>query len=131
LDIYSGGTYEPLRGKLKAADEGQAGHPYPPRSITKAAGPHARTGGQRKFRPQDSTGIYTQVRLRASSWCRKPSAAGRKSALAHGPFGYTGSVAAQAFNDAVEQGKVHSGDLVTFVGSGVGYNQAGSAFRMP
>jgi len=36
-----------------------------------------------------------------------------------------------AFDDAMEQGKIHSGDLVLFVGSGVGYNQAGSAFIMP
>jgi 3-oxoacyl-[acyl-carrier-protein] synthase-3 len=35
------------------------------------------------------------------------------------------------FDDAVKSGKVHSGDLVTFVGSGVGYNQAAAAFRMP
>jgi 3-oxoacyl-[acyl-carrier-protein] synthase-3 len=47
-------------------------------------------------------------------------------------FGYTGSACLpMAFNDAWEQGKVHSGDLVLFVGSGVGYNQAGSAFIMP
>jgi 3-oxoacyl-[acyl-carrier-protein] synthase-3 len=35
-----------------------------------------------------------------------------------------------AFDDAVQQGKVRAGDLVVFVGSGVGYNQAGAAFRM-
>jgi 3-oxoacyl-[acyl-carrier-protein] synthase-3 len=47
-------------------------------------------------------------------------------------FGYTGSACLpMAFNDAWNQGKVHSGDLVCFVGSGVGYNQAGSAFIMP
>jgi len=47
-------------------------------------------------------------------------------------FGYTGSACLpMAFDDAVSQGKVHSGDLVLFVGSGVGYNQAGSAFIMP
>ncbi|MRR31143.1 ketoacyl-ACP synthase III, partial [bacterium] len=47
-------------------------------------------------------------------------------------FGYTGSACLpMAFDDAVSQGKVHSGDLVCFVGSGVGYNQAGSAFIMP
>jgi 3-oxoacyl-[acyl-carrier-protein] synthase-3 len=35
-----------------------------------------------------------------------------------------------ALDDAVEQGKIHPGDLVVFIGSGVGYNQAGAAFRM-
>ncbi len=45
--------------------------------------------------------------------------------------GYTGSACVgMAFDDAVAQGKVASGDLVVFIGSGVGYNQAGTAFRM-
>jgi len=47
-------------------------------------------------------------------------------------WGYTGSACVPiAFDDAVEKGKVRSGDLVVFIGSGVGYNQAGAAFRMP
>jgi 3-oxoacyl-[acyl-carrier-protein] synthase-3 len=36
-----------------------------------------------------------------------------------------------ALDDAIGKGKIHSGDLVVFIGSGVGYNQAGAAFRMP
>jgi 3-oxoacyl-[acyl-carrier-protein] synthase III len=31
----------------------------------------------------------------------------------------------------VEKGKVRPGMLVVFIGSGVGYNQAAAAFRMP
>jgi 3-oxoacyl-[acyl-carrier-protein] synthase III len=47
-------------------------------------------------------------------------------------WGYTGSACLpMCFDEAVELGKVKSGDLVTFVGSGVGYNQAGAAFVMP
>jgi 3-oxoacyl-[acyl-carrier-protein] synthase III len=46
-------------------------------------------------------------------------------------WGYTGSACIpMAFHDAVERGKVAAGDLVVFLGSGVGYNQAGAAFRM-
>jgi 3-oxoacyl-[acyl-carrier-protein] synthase III len=46
-------------------------------------------------------------------------------------WGYTGSAClGMAFDDAVERGKVKAGDLVVFVGSGVGYNQAGAAFRV-
>ncbi len=46
--------------------------------------------------------------------------------------GYTGSAClGMAFDDAVVRGRVGPGDLVVFVGSGVGYNQAGAAFRMP
>lgn len=46
-------------------------------------------------------------------------------------WGYTGSAClGMALDDAVERGRVRSGDLVAFVGSGVGYNQAAVAFRM-
>jgi 3-oxoacyl-[acyl-carrier-protein] synthase-3 len=46
-------------------------------------------------------------------------------------WGYTGSACVPiAFDDAIAQGKVKAGDLVVFIGSGVGYNQAGAAFRM-
>ncbi len=47
-------------------------------------------------------------------------------------WGYTGSACLpMAFDDARKLGKIKSGDLVTFIGSGVGYNQAGAAFIMP
>jgi 3-oxoacyl-[acyl-carrier-protein] synthase-3 len=47
-------------------------------------------------------------------------------------WGYTGSACiGMALDSAVEQGKVKSGDLVALVGSGVGYNYAGAALRMP
>ncbi len=46
-------------------------------------------------------------------------------------WGYTGSAClGMAFDDAVQKGKVQPGDLVVFIGSGVGYNQAGAAFRV-
>jgi len=47
-------------------------------------------------------------------------------------WGYAGSACVpMALDDAIEEGKVSAGDLVVLVGSGVGYNQAGAAFRMP
>ncbi len=47
-------------------------------------------------------------------------------------FGYTGSACLpMCFDDARKLGKIKSGDLVVFVGSGVGYNQAAVAFVMP
>ena len=47
-------------------------------------------------------------------------------------WGYTGSACVPiALDDALEQGRISSGDLLVMVGSGVGYNQAGAAFRMP
>ena len=46
-------------------------------------------------------------------------------------WGYTGSAClGMALDDAVEKGIVKAGDLVAFVGSGVGYNQAGAVFRV-
>ncbi|HTQ80348.1 MAG TPA: ketoacyl-ACP synthase III [Thermoanaerobaculia bacterium] len=46
-------------------------------------------------------------------------------------WGYTGSACVpMAFHDAREKGKARPGDLVVFIGSGVGYNQAGAAFRV-
>ena len=46
-------------------------------------------------------------------------------------WGYPGSACVPiALDDAIEQGKLSSGDLLVLVGSGVGYNQAGVAFRM-
>lgn len=47
-------------------------------------------------------------------------------------WGYTGSACIpMAFDDALRQKKIKPGDLVVMVGSGVGYNQAAAAFRMP
>jgi len=47
-------------------------------------------------------------------------------------WGYTGSACIpMAFDDALQQRKIKPGDLVVMIGSGVGYNQAASAFRMP
>jgi 3-oxoacyl-[acyl-carrier-protein] synthase-3 len=44
--------------------------------------------------------------------------------------GYTGSACIPiALDEALEQGKIRKGALVVFIGSGVGYNQAGAAFR--
>ncbi len=47
-------------------------------------------------------------------------------------WGYTGSACIpMALHDAFRQKKIKPGDLVVLIGSGVGYNQAGAAFRVP
>jgi 3-oxoacyl-[acyl-carrier-protein] synthase-3 len=47
-------------------------------------------------------------------------------------YGYTGSACVgMALDHAIEKHKIRAGDLVVLIGSGVGYNQAGVAFRMP
>ncbi|MCG6963826.1 MAG: ketoacyl-ACP synthase III [Acidobacteria bacterium] len=45
-------------------------------------------------------------------------------------WGYTGSACVgMALDDAVAAGRLAPGDLLVLIGSGVGYNQAGAAFR--
>jgi len=47
-------------------------------------------------------------------------------------WGYTGSACIpMAFDDALHEKRIRAGDLVVMIGSGVGYNQAAAAFRMP
>jgi len=47
-------------------------------------------------------------------------------------WGYTGSACIpMALDDAITEKKIKPNDLVVMVGSGVGYNQAAVAFRMP
>ena len=47
-------------------------------------------------------------------------------------WGYTGSACIpMALHDALAERKIKPGDLVVLIGSGVGYNQAAAAFRMP
>jgi len=47
-------------------------------------------------------------------------------------WGYTGSACIpMALDDALQQRKIKPRDLVVMIGSGVGYNQAAAAFRLP
>ncbi len=77
--------------------------------------------------------IFTQVRLNSIKLVMEEL--GLPLEKAHwimDKWGYTGSACLpMAFDDARKLGKIKSGDLVVFIGSGVGYNQAGVAFRMP
>jgi 3-oxoacyl-[acyl-carrier-protein] synthase III len=134
--IYSGGTYEPAtlesvkagRTQVKVLDR------YPP-EVNHEGWPRvvrnlARDGG---FAVSDIDFIiFTQV--------RKPSIElvmndlGLPLDRTHTimeEWGYTGSACIpMALDDALARGLVKKGALTVFVGSGVGYNQAGAAFRM-
>lgn len=134
--LFAGGTAEPASGA--AVREGRTTvkmlERYPP-EINHDGWPRvARALAERGGFPLDEVdlAIFTQV--------RKPSIdlvmeeLGLPIERAHTvmeKWGYTGSACvAMAFHDAVLQGRVRPGSLVTFVGSGVGYNQAGAAFRI-
>ncbi|MHC1730406.1 MAG: 3-oxoacyl-ACP synthase III family protein [Bacteroidales bacterium] len=134
--IYSGGTFEPA-----SVESVQAGRtkvhliePFPAvvnnEGWVKRMQELAQNGN---FDLKDvDLAIYTQVRLNTIKLVQETL--GLPVEKAHwimDKWGYTGSACLpMAFDDARKLGKVHSGDLVTFVGSGVGYNQAGSAFIM-
>lgn len=56
----------------------------------------------------------------------------KKTHMVMEKWGYTGSACIpMALDDAFVEKKIKPGDLVVLVGSGVGYNQAAAAFRMP
>jgi len=135
--IYSGGTFEPAtvesvqagRTRVKILDRypPEVNHEGWPRLARRVA-----KEGQFDLSEIDLI-IFTQV--------RKPSielvmnALGLPMEKTHTVmerWGYTGSACIpMALDDAIARGKVHPGDLLVVVGSGVGYNQAGAAFRMP
>jgi 3-oxoacyl-[acyl-carrier-protein] synthase-3 len=134
--IYAGGTAEPASEEAVRAGRTRVRlvERYPP-DINNAGWPRltrrlAENGG---FELSDLDLIlFSQVRK--SSIETVMADLGLPLERAHmimEKWGYTGSAClGMALDDAVEQGKVGRGDLVAFVGSGVGYNQAAAAFRM-
>jgi 3-oxoacyl-[acyl-carrier-protein] synthase-3 len=135
--IYSGGTFEPVtseslaagRTKVKLitpfpAEVNNEGWPIRMRELAKNS----------NFDIQDiDMAIFTQVRYNSIELVMKTLGLPMdKTHWVMDKWGYTGSACLpMAFDDARKLGKVKSGDLVTFVGSGVGYNQAAAAFIMP
>jgi 3-oxoacyl-[acyl-carrier-protein] synthase-3 len=135
--LYSGGTYEPAT--VEAVQAGRANvrllQRYPPDvnhiNWPKIARLLAERGG---FAIQDiDLLIFTQVRLPSIKLVMEDLGLPlEKTHWIMEEWGYTGSACiGMALDSAVEQGKVKPGDLVALVGSGVGYNYAGAALRMP
>lgn len=134
--IYSGGTYEPAteesvkagRTRVRINDRypPEINHEGWPRLVRKLA-----SEGGFPLSAIDFI-IFTQV--------RKPSIElvmdnlGLPMERTHTvmeEWGYTGSACIpMALDDAMQKGKIAKGSLVVFVGSGVGYNQAATAFTM-
>jgi 3-oxoacyl-[acyl-carrier-protein] synthase-3 len=135
--IYSGGTYEPAteesvragRARVKLIERypPEINHDGWPRLVRRLA-----ADGGFALRDIDFI-IFTQV--------RKPSIElvmatlglpMEKTHMVMEEWGYTGSACIpMALDDAIQKGKLKSRDLVVMVGSGVGYNQAAVAIRMP
>jgi 3-oxoacyl-[acyl-carrier-protein] synthase-3 len=134
--IYAGGTAEPAtvaaveagRTKVRSLER------YPP-EVNHEGWPRLarRLAEQGGFELSDvALFIFSQV--------RKPSIAtvmedlGVPAERAHTimeAWGYTGSACLpMALDDALEKGKAGPGDLAMLIGSGVGYNMAGTVFRL-
>ncbi|MBI4731056.1 MAG: ketoacyl-ACP synthase III [Chloroflexi bacterium] len=135
--IYSGGTYEPATQESVQAGRTQVHLVTPfPAEVNNEGWParmrELAKNGNFDLKDVDMA-LYTQVRQPSIQLVQQTL--GLPIEKAHwimDKWGYTGSACIpMAFDDARKQGKIKSGDLVTFVGSGVGYNQAGSAFVMP
>jgi 3-oxoacyl-[acyl-carrier-protein] synthase III len=135
--IYAGGTVEPSSQEALLAGRTQVRmiERYPP-EINEQGWPKlvrklAHDGG---FNLEDiGLLIFTQVRKPTIELVMKELGLPmERTHTVMEEFGYTGSACTgMALDRAVEKGKVRSGDLIVLVGSGVGYNQAGVAFRMP
>lgn len=135
--IYAGGTAEPAtvenvqsgktKVKLITAFPPEVNNVGWPKRIRDVA-----ENGDFKIDDIDFV-IFTQVRLNSIELVMNEI--GLPIEKAHwimDKWGYTGSACLpMAFDDARKLGKIKSGDLVVFIGSGVGYNQAAVAFRMP
>ncbi len=135
--IYSGGTYEPATAESIQAGRTQVHLLTPfPAEVNNEGWParmrELAKNGNFDLKDVDMA-LYTQVRLNSIQIVQ--DALGLPIEKAHwimDKWGYTGSACIpMCFDDARKSGRIKSGDLVTFVGSGVGYNQAGSAFIMP
>ena len=134
--IYSGGTYEPAtvasvqagRTQVKMLERypPEINHEGWPKLVRNLASEGGFALGEIDFI------VFTQV--------RKPSIElvmndlGLPLERTHTvmeQWGYTGSACIpMALDDALAKGKIAKGALVVFVGSGVGYNQAATAFRL-
>lgn len=135
--IYSGGTYEPATVESVEAGRTKVKLVTPfPAEVNNVGWPErirqcARNGN---FDIQDiDFVIFTQVRYNSIELVMNEL--GLPIEKAHwvmDKWGYMGSACLPAaFDDAIKLGKIKSGDLVVFIGSGVGYNQAAAAFIMP
>lgn len=135
--IFAGGTVEPTTAQ--SLDSGHARvkmyDRYPP-EINNEGWPAvvrdvAKNGG---FDVQDIDFlIFTQVRKPTIELVMNDLGLPMsKTHTVMEKWGYTGSACIpMALDDALQQNKIKPGDLVVMVGSGVGYNQAGAAFRVP
>ncbi|RFA27243.1 3-oxoacyl-ACP synthase [Alkalilimnicola ehrlichii] len=135
--IYSGGTAEPATKESVESGRTQVRlmKRYPP-EINEDGWPELfeRLANENEFTVDDvDQVIFTQVNKRTvETVADKIGLPREKAHTIMETYGYTGSACIpMALDDAIQHGKIKSGDLVVMIGSGVGYNQAATAVRMP
>jgi len=135
--IFAGGTVEPASCEAIAAGRTKVKMQkrYPPEINDEGWPKLVRSVAERgSFNLTDiDQVIFTQVRKPTIELVmQKLELPMEKTHTIMEESGYTGSACVgMALDDAIERGKIRSGHLVVLVGSGVGYNQAACAFRMP
>ena len=134
--IYSGGTYEPAteesvkagRTRVRINDRypPEINHEGWPRLVRKLASEGGFALSEIDFI------IFTQVRNPSIELVMDNLGIPMdRTHTVMEEWGYTGSACIpMALDDALQKGKIAKGSLVVFVGSGVGYNQAATAFRL-
>ncbi len=135
--IYSGGTYEPATVESVQAGRTQVRliERYPPEVNHEGWPKLVRALSARGGFALDEIDqvLFTQVRLPSIHLVMQEL--GLPLSKTHwimDEWGYMGSACIpMCLDSALEQGKLKSGDLLVLIGSGVGYNQAGVAMRMP
>jgi len=134
--IFSGGTVEPASAESVAAGRTQVRltEKYPSEINDEGWPKLMRSLAERNdFEMEDvDLAIFTQVRrntiLKVGAELGLPE---EKLHMVMDQFGYTGSACiGMALHDAVMRGLAQPGQLLTLVGSGVGYNQAAVALRL-
>lgn len=136
MGIYGGGTNRPISPKVLANHDHQLKFIYKfpkelnPDMWTKMAETLCRRLDQKTLAVDQF--FITQININ-SIWetMDRLGVAREKAHTIMHCYGYTGSACIpMAFNDAWEKGKVKSGDLVFFIGSGGGLAFASAAFRL-
>jgi 3-oxoacyl-[acyl-carrier-protein] synthase III len=76
--------------------------------------------------------VFTQVNATSiQRVCASLAIAAERAPCLMDQYGYTGSACVPiALDHALTTGQVKGGELVTLIGSGVGYNMAGVALRL-
>lgn len=134
--IPAGGTAEPASHEAVRAGRTRVrlAERYPP-EINDDGWPEVmrRLGRAGGFGPAAvDLAVFTQVnRASIGIACERLGLPRERAPAVMDRYGYTGSACVPiALDDALERGMAGPGDLITLVGSGVGYNMAGVAVRL-